>query len=85
MEITNLSNTGQINIPQILREYYHWEDGQELMIINVGDGILVKPKKVFPETRLDDVAGYLNYQGEPKTIDEMEQAIQANSKELWNP
>jgi len=31
MEITKLSNQGQITIPQILREQYHWEDGQELV------------------------------------------------------
>jgi len=48
MEITKLSSQGQVTIPQILRDQYHWEDGQELVIISLGDGILLKPKKTFP-------------------------------------
>jgi AbrB family looped-hinge helix DNA binding protein len=71
MEITKLSNQGQITIPQILREQYHWEDGQELVIINMGDGILLKPKKPFQETTLDQVAGCLKYEGKAKTIEEI--------------
>lgn len=84
MEITKLSSQGQVTIPQNLREKYQWQDGQELIIINVGDGILLKPKKTFPETKLDDVAGCLNYQGEAKTIEEMEQAIAQGIEESWN-
>ena len=84
MEITKLSNQGQITIPQRLIDQYYWEDGQELIIINLGDGILLKPKKTFPETKLDDVAGCLNYQGKAKTIEEMNQAIGKGIEELWN-
>jgi AbrB family looped-hinge helix DNA binding protein len=75
MEITKLSNQGQVTIPKILRDQYHWEDGQELMMISLGDGILLKPKKIFPETKLDEVAGCLKYQGKAKTIEEMEQLV----------
>jgi len=82
MEITKLSNQGQITIPQILREQYHWEDGQELVIINMGDGILLKPKKPFQETTLDQVAGCLKYEGKAKTIEEMDEAIEQGIKEL---
>ena len=86
MEITKLSNQGQETIPQVFREQYHWENGQELMIISVGDGLLLKSKypKVFPETTLDEVAGCLNYQGKAKTIEEMEDAIASGIEELWN-
>ena len=34
----------------------------ELMIISLGDEILLKPKEVFPETKLDEVTGYFKYQ-----------------------
>lgn len=84
MEITKLSSQGQVTIPQVLREQYNWQDGQELIIINLGDGILLKPKKTFPVTKLDDVAGCLNYQGAAKTIEEMEQAIAQGIEELWS-
>lgn len=82
METTKLSSQGQVTIPQSLRE--QWEEGQELIIINMGDGILLKPKKVFPETQLDEVAGCLNYQGKVKTLEEMEQAIAQGIEELWS-
>jgi AbrB family looped-hinge helix DNA binding protein len=84
MEITKLSSQGQVIIPKILRDQFHWEDGQELIIINFGDGILLKPKKVFPETKLADVAGCLKYQGKAKTIEEMDQAIAQGIEKLWN-
>jgi len=74
MKTTKLSSQGQVTVPQSLRE--HWEEGQELIIINMGDEILLKPKKIFSETRLDEVAGCLNYQGKVKTIEEMDQGIQ---------
>jgi AbrB family looped-hinge helix DNA binding protein len=82
MKTTKLSSQGQVTVPQSLRE--HWEEGQELIIINMGDGILLKPKKIFLETRLDEVAGCLNYQGKVKTIEEMDQAIAQGIQKSWN-
>lgn len=84
MEITKLSSQGQVTIPKILRDQFHWKDGQEFIIINFGDGILLKPKKIFPETKLADVAGCLKYQGKAKTIEEMDQAIAQGIEKLWN-
>lgn len=86
MEITKLSNKGQVTIPQVFRDQYHWENGQELIIVNVGNGLLLKSKteKVFPETTLDEAAGCLHYQGKAKTIEEMEDAIAQGIKEMWN-
>ena len=82
MKTTKLSSQGQVTVPQSLRE--HWEEGQELIIINIGDGILLKPKKIFSETRLDEVAGCLNYQGKVKTIEQMDQAIAQGIQKSWN-
>ncbi|MEH2282741.1 MAG: hypothetical protein V7K90_15660 [Nostoc sp.] len=44
-------------------------------------GILLKPKKLFPETKLDDVAGCLKYQGKPETLEDMENAIRQGIEE----
>lgn len=41
----------------------------------MGDGILLKRKKLFPETKLDDVAGCLKYQGKAKTLEDIDNAI----------
>ena len=62
-------------IPKALRDDHHWEAGQELVAIDTGDGILLKLKNPFRETTLEDVAGCLNYLGEPKSLEEIEAAI----------
>lgn len=36
---------------------------------------LLQPKKPFPITKLEDVAGCLKYDGEPATLEDMEDAI----------
>ena len=75
METTRLSSKGQVIIPKTLRDAHHWLAGQELMAIDTGDGILLKPKQPFEETNLEDVAGCLQYEGEAKTLEEMDNAI----------
>jgi bifunctional DNA-binding transcriptional regulator/antitoxin component of YhaV-PrlF toxin-antitoxin module len=84
METIKLLSNGEVIIPQSLRKVHHWQVGQELIAINMGDGILLKPKKPFAETTLDDVAGCLKYQGIPKTIEDMEDAIRQGVKEWQN-
>lgn len=71
METTHLSSQGQVVIPQSLQDAQGWKAGQELVAIDVGDGILLKPKKPFPATKLADVAGCLKYRGQPKNVDEL--------------
>lgn len=75
METTRLSSKGQVIIPKALRDAHHWEAGQELVATDVGDGILLKPKKPFGRTTLGDVAGCLKYRGKPKSLDDLEDAI----------
>lgn len=75
MEVTRLSSEGKVLIPQSLRLVHQWEAGQELIAIDMGDGILLKPKKLFPSTTLEQVAGCLKYYGKPKSLDEIERAI----------
>ncbi|MCF2151306.1 AbrB/MazE/SpoVT family DNA-binding domain-containing protein [Desmonostoc muscorum LEGE 12446] len=84
METTKLSNEGQVIIPEALRKAYGWEVGQELIVVEMGDGILLKPKKLFPETTLNDVAGCLKYHGTPKTLEDMENAIRQGVEESWH-
>jgi bifunctional DNA-binding transcriptional regulator/antitoxin component of YhaV-PrlF toxin-antitoxin module len=72
-----LRHEGEIRliIPEAMQKAYGMATGQEFVLIDTGDGILLKPKKPFPQTTLSDVAGCLKYQGEPKTIEEMNDAI----------
>ncbi len=84
MEITKVSNSGQVIIPEQLRKSHGWEAGQELIVIDTGDGILLKPKKPFAETTLNEVAGCLKYQGTPKSLDDMDDAIRQGVEESWH-
>jgi AbrB family looped-hinge helix DNA binding protein len=84
MEVTRLSSKGQVIIPKALRAAHHWEAGQELIAIDVGDGILLKPKKPFPETTLAQVAGCLKYRGNSKSSDEIEDAIRQGVMAQWH-
>jgi AbrB family looped-hinge helix DNA binding protein len=83
MEVTRLSSEGQVIIPKALRAAHHWEAGQELVAIDVGDGILLKPRRPFPETTLSQVAGCLKYNGQPKSLDELEDAMRLGAVRSW--
>ncbi|MCP2727097.1 AbrB/MazE/SpoVT family DNA-binding domain-containing protein [Limnofasciculus baicalensis] len=84
MEITRLSSEGKLIIPQAMLDAHRWERGQELIVIDMGDGILIKPKKPFVETTLADVAGCLKYLGKPKSIQDLEEAIRLGVQEQWH-
>ncbi len=75
MDSTKLSSKGQVIIPKHIRSSYHWTAGQELIVIDTGSGILLKPKEPFSISKLCDVAGCLPYTGRAKTIDEMNDAV----------
>ena len=81
---TKLSSKGQVIIPKQLRDKNNWQPGQELVAIDVDGGVLLKPKAIFEETSIDDVLGCLNYQGEIKTVEEMNQSIAIGIQNEWN-
>ena len=83
MNTTKLSSKGQVIIPKPLRTAHNWEAGQELIVVDAGDGILLKPKVPFPVTNIDDVASCLQFKGKAKTLDDMELAIEKGIKEKY--
>jgi len=72
---THLSSKGQVMIPKPICQRQHWEPEQELIIVEVKNGILLKPKSPFKRTRLEEVAKCLPYEGKAKTLAEMDAAI----------
>ena len=72
---THLSSQGQVIIPKPICQRQHWEPEQELIIVEVKNGILLKPKSPFKPTRLEEVAKCLPYKGKAKTLSEMDAAI----------
>jgi AbrB family looped-hinge helix DNA binding protein len=81
MQTTKLSSKGQVIIPKALRSRYNWDIGQKLVVIDTGDGILLKASHSFKETELEQVAGILKYSGKPVSMDEMEEAIKKGALE----
>lgn len=72
METTKLSSKGQIIIPKWLRDAYRWEAGLEFVVIDTGEGVLLKPIHPFPPTTVDDVAGSLPHTGGARTVEQMD-------------
>ncbi len=75
MQTTKLSSKGQVVIPKSLRVAYHLEAGQELVVVDVGDGVLLKPQSPFAKKTIDEVASCLKYTGTTKSLTDMESAI----------
>jgi AbrB family looped-hinge helix DNA binding protein len=84
MLTTRLSSKGQIIIPKPIRVAYQWVSGLDLVVIEMNGGILLKPKTPFLATTLKEVASCLRYQGKPKTLDDMEDAIKQGVMERFN-
>ncbi|MGD9325218.1 MAG: AbrB/MazE/SpoVT family DNA-binding domain-containing protein, partial [Desulfobacterales bacterium] len=81
MQTTKLSSKGQVIIPKILRSRYKWDIGQELTVIDTGEGILLRSSRPFKKTELNEVAGVLKYSGKPVSLDDMEKAIKKGALE----
>lgn len=71
MPTTRLSSKGQVVIPKSVREAHDWEPGQEFDVIEADDGVVLRPKKPFPVTTIDEVAGCLDYDGPPVPVEKM--------------
>jgi len=82
MSKTRLSSKGQVIIPKASRDAHHWEAGQELVVIDTEEGILLKPVRPVPSATLEELAGCLKYTGAAKTLEEMEQAIQQGANQV---
>ena len=45
---TQVSEHGQVMLPEFIRRAHNWHVGQELIILNIGKGVFLAPK-VFSE------------------------------------
>jgi AbrB family looped-hinge helix DNA binding protein len=81
METTRLSSKGQIIIPQAIRDAHHWQPGLNFTVMEMEEGILLKPVKAFKASSIQDVVGCTGYKGKKKTLDEMEAGIAQGVKD----
>lgn len=83
METTRLSSKGQVIIPKALRSTHHWEPGLELMVIDTGDGLLLKPKAPFAPSKLSEVSGMFRNKVSPKTDQQITAALARDVRRKW--
>jgi AbrB family looped-hinge helix DNA binding protein len=83
METTRLSSKGQVIIPKAIRHAHRWEAGLDLIVIDTGDGILLKPKTPFESTKLADVAGLFKDRVAAKSDAEIAAALKTEVIRSW--
>lgn len=66
-----LSNTGQIAIPQEIRDELHWEPGLELTLETTDSGVVLRSKAKKRTLRLEDLRGFLKCDGPPVSIEDL--------------
>ena len=79
-ETTRLSSKGQIILPKVVREMHGWAPGTDFAVEDTADGVLLRPLKTTQPTRLDDVVGCLQVQGQARTIEDMDAAIASEAR-----
>ena len=77
---TVVSTKGQVILPKAIRDRYHLDAGTRLTVETTQHGILLKPAPSFAPTRMENVFGCLPWHGAPKTIEEMDASIAAETR-----
>jgi len=65
----------QVIIPKPIRDAHEWGAGVEFWVLDTAEGLLLRPKRSFAETTIEDVAGCLATAGPAKSLEEMEAGI----------
>jgi AbrB family looped-hinge helix DNA binding protein len=81
-----ISSKGQLVLPKAVRDAYGLNAGSEVEIEAAGDVILLKPRprRVRKTYRIDEVAGFLKYNGPPVTVEDMDRGIEEEARRMWN-
>ncbi len=83
MATTILSSKGQLIIPKAVRSRHHWQAGTVFVVEETEDGLLLKPQKPFPTTRVEDGLGCTGYQGPTRTLEEIQEGLDAAVRSAW--
>ncbi len=83
METTRLSSKGQVIIPKAVRNAHRWEAGLDFLVIDTGDGVLLKPKAPFEATVLADVAGMFKTRVPARSDAEIKAALVEAMQRAW--
>ena len=62
-------------LPKAIRDADDWAEGTEFSVERVPEGVLLRPLRPLPVTKLEDVIGSAGYVGPARSIADMERAI----------
>lgn len=77
---TTVSTKGQVILPKAIRQRQAWEAGTRLTVEETSEGVLLRRAPSFPPTRPNEVFGLLPFNGEPKSLEDMEAAVLAEAR-----
>lgn len=70
--IVRLSESGEVSIPPLIREFLHWQSGMELNVRITSSGLLIQPKQPqVKKRRLEEFRGFLKHQGKPLSDEQL--------------
>lgn len=81
---TTLSTKGQLILPKAIRDRRKWTAGTRLTIEDTPEGVLVKAIPARKPTTMDEIVGFLKYDGPPKSIEEMDEGVLREARRQWS-
>jgi AbrB family looped-hinge helix DNA binding protein len=83
MENTRVSTKGQIVLPKPVRESHQWDCGQELIVIDLPDCVILKARPVR-DMSWKNIVGRLTKPGRPPATEaEMQAAVRKKATERY--
>lgn len=81
-----ISSKGQLVLPKAVRDAYGLTAGSEVDVESAGDASLLRParKKGRRTYSIEEVAGFLKYDGPPVTLEDMDRALENEVRRKWN-
>ncbi len=69
---TQLSDSGQVAIPEVIRDVLRWQGGMELNISITPSGLLIQSKQPdIKKHRLEELRGFFKYRGMPLSDEQL--------------
>ena len=72
---TVVSTKGQVILPKAIRDGRGWRPGQQLVVEETRDGVLLRAASPFAPTRREDVFGSLDAKGKHVSDKDFDKAI----------
>ena len=73
--VTRLSDKGQVVVPKAARDRLGWQPGVELEVIESGDSVTLRPRRVSGTLKVEDAVSRLRslyrHDGKPLSIEQL--------------